>query len=211
MAARPAGDRYGSPARRVRSRSCPPRKPAGLRQDHRFVLSGGRADGRAEPRTAISWIRSSALVVAGLLGAIGALTEGAAPISPASDAPDRAAFCPSIASGSEICAPPFRKSPRRDRKNPRRRVGQSRPHRGRVRSSRRVLHRRFRAGRHRRHHLHARKPRSATTRWRRAAKRSSVFAAHLANWELPAVGRQDARHQRAPSSIGGRISLRSAT
>ena len=62
----------------------------------------------------------------------------------------------------------------------------------------------------RRHHL----PAGRADRYDRMienGKPTLGFAAHLANWELPAVGRASARRRNRPCSIGGPISRRSAT
>ena len=91
----------------------------------------------------------------------------------------------------------------RDRDDPARRLGQSRPRRRRVRPSRPAVGLRPRA-RPRPHRIDSDRDRSiASSRLRDDGKPALVFAAHLANWELPARRRRTLRASTAPCSTAG--------
>ena len=100
----------------------------------------------------------------------------------------------------------------RDRGDPARRVGQSRPRRRRVRPSRPALGLRHRPpGPGRAGSSIPTRARTRLQRLRDDGKPALIFAAHLANWELAAVGAQQLRprHARAlsaaqPRAVSGR-------
>ena len=91
---------------------------------------------------------------------------------------------------------------RRDRDDPARRLGQPRPRRRRVRPYRPAVGLRPRA-RPRPHHSIPTRPRQIALRLRDDGKPALVFAAHLANWELAAVGRARLRHAIRPCCTAG--------
>ena len=124
-----------------------------------------------------------------MLRLIRAPTASAWPISPAAfmrrlgPAPAR-----STGSAAPISPPPFRKNRRPRSSNPARRLGQSRPRR-RPNSpistglgSSIPTHRE-----HGRHRVHAGTPMRGFMQLRDDGKPALIFAAHLANWELPAL------------------------
>ena len=159
-----AGDRHRSGACRFRTWPCPARKPAGVRQDHRQFL--GRI--RLKP------------VIDPALGALAVWPVARGPLdgSPALGEFRRRLHAQGRAAAQGAPARPRKlarrlpgKIRRRDRKNPRRRVGQSRPHRRRVRPSRRFFHRRLRYADARRRHLHAGNGRALRAHQEVAARR----------------------------------------
>ncbi len=180
-----AGDRHRGRARRLRARPRAARKPAGVRQDHRHVLSAIAL--MAAPRSSFS-TRASARSRSDYCARSSAWIASARRTSPARCMRKLGPLLPGAPRRPRQSARRLSgKIRRRDRTNSRRRLGQSRPDRCRVRASRRILHRRRRP--RKRPNVITYTPETAE-RYRRiatAAKPMLSFAAHLANWELPAV------------------------